>query len=240
MFKKIFLRGGSLFLSILITNATTFSQDWITDPFSQSATKETATSKAQLNIALQAQTPQQSFLNFSQTLTDSILGRGCPVEKGCSIESNSFFEENRKFFSNETQYMPLQEKLQLCFEKASLAYNINPLLLWAIAKVESNFNPYALNKNKDGSYDIGIMQINTSHLKTLKKYGLIDKRYLWDPCYNIHVGAWILSKCIQRHGYTWEAIGCYNAVTPWKRKKYSYKVYKVIEPYLKPYTTQVK
>jgi hypothetical protein len=243
LIKKIFLKGGSLLLSIFITNISAFSQDfpgWITDPFSQPATGSSSTSKTQLNIALQAQPLQQPFSEFPQAQTEPILGKGCPVEKGCPIEPSPPLEPNQDTSLNDLPFITLQEKLQLCFEKASLAYNISPLLLWAIAKVESNFNPYALNKNKDGSYDIGIMQINSSHLKTLEKYGLFDKRYIWDPCYNIHVGAWILSKCIQRYGYTWEAIGCYNAVTPWKRKKYSYKVYKAIEPYLKPYAAKVK
>jgi hypothetical protein len=239
LIKKIFLKGGGLLLSIFLTNISAFSQGWITDPFSQPAIGRSSTSQTQINIALQTQ-PQQSFSESLQSSVDSILGKGCPVEKGCPIEQNSFIEPNQDISLDALQNMSLQEKLQVCFEKASLAYNISPLLLWAIAKVESNFNPYALNKNKDGSYDIGIMQINTAHLKTLEKYGLFDKRYIWDPCYNIHVGAWILSKCIQRHGYTWEAIGCYNAVTPWKRKKYSYKVYKAIEPYLKPYAAKVK
>lgn len=113
-----------------------------------------------------------------------------------------------------------------CFINAGHLYGINPNILWAIAKVESNFNPYAINKNLNKSYDIGIMQINSSWLPTLKKYGLKDERSLYDPCYNIHVGAWILKQCIERYGYNWTAIGCYNATSPVKRVKYSQKVWK--------------
>jgi hypothetical protein len=239
MIKKNFFKSTLLFLSILITNFPAFSQNlsqnlsqnWITNPFSQPSTEKT-----QLNIALQTQplTQASSFELPQSSAAKPILQKSCPIEKSCPLD------QNQNTSLNNQQHMTLQEKLQLCFEQAALTYNINPLLLWAIAKVESNFNPNALNKNKDGSYDIGIMQINSSHLKTLKKYGLINKSLIWEPCYNIHVGAWILSKCIQKHGYTWEAIGCYNAVTPWKRKKYSYKVYKTIEPYLKPYAQMLK
>jgi len=231
---KIFFHG-LLLLSIFFANTFAFSQNWITDPFSQPPP-----SQPQLNIALQTTPQTQSSPNFSQSIPTPILEKGCPVEKNCPIEQNQNNTQNYQLNYDYQQYLTLEEKLHLCFEQASLTYNINPLLLWAIAKVESNFNPYALNKNKDGSYDIGIMQINSSHLKTLEKYGLIDKRHIWEPCYNIYVGAWILSKCIQKFGYTWEAIGCYNAVSPWKRKKYSYKVYKTIEPYLKPYAQRLK
>lgn len=106
-------------------------------------------------------------------------------------------------------------------------YNIHPNILWAIAKVESNFNPYAINRNANGSYDIGIMQINSSWIPVLKRYGLSDVKQLWDPCYNIHIGAWVLSQCIEKHGYTWQAVGCYNAVSPAKKIRYMSKVWQV-------------
>lgn len=114
-----------------------------------------------------------------------------------------------------------------CFEEAAATYGIHPNLLWAIAYIESRFNPRAINKNKNNTYDYGIMQINSSWYNVLKN----DWQYLSDPCYNIKVGAWILSNCIEKHGYNWEAVGCYNARSPEKRKKYSYKIYKVLKKY---------
>lgn len=124
------------------------------------------------------------------------------------------------------------EEIKQCFIDAGEKYRIHPNLLWAIAKVESNFNYTAINKNLNGSYDIGIMQINSSWLPILKKHGLHDERFLWEPCYNIHVGAWILAQCIQKYGYSWEAVGCYNAVTPSKRVKYSKKIQGVLRVYV--------
>ncbi|GAB5045611.1 lytic transglycosylase domain-containing protein [Thermodesulfovibrio sp. TK110] len=118
-----------------------------------------------------------------------------------------------------------------CFIDAGNRYGVHPNLLWAIAKVESRFNPYAINKNANGSYDIGIMQINSSWIPVLKAYGLTDPRHLWNPCYNIHVGAWVLSQCIKKFGYTWDAVGCYNASSKVKRVRYSQKVWKELQPY---------
>lgn len=122
--------------------------------------------------------------------------------------------------------------INACFRQAGHLYKVHPNILWAIAKVESNFNPFALNKNTNGTYDVGIMQINSSWLPTLRKHGLKSDSDLWNPCYNIHVGAWVLSNCIQKFGYTWEAIGCYNAVSSTKRVSYARKVYKILEPYI--------
>lgn len=112
-----------------------------------------------------------------------------------------------------------------CFEEAACRYNIAPEILYAIAKVESNFDPGAINWNKNGSYDYGVMQINSGWYKML---GADAWSQLGNPCYNVQVGAWVLAKCIKRHGYTWEAVGCYNAGSKNKRNRYAYKVWRVV------------
>jgi soluble lytic murein transglycosylase-like protein len=117
-----------------------------------------------------------------------------------------------------------------CWEDAAARYGVNPYLLYAIAKTESNLNPSAINRdNKNGSYDIGLMQINSRWLPTLRKYG-IEESQLWDACLNIHVGAWVLSENMRRLGNSWEAIGAYNARNPDLRLKYARKVYRNIPP----------
>lgn len=44
-----------------------------------------------------------------------------------------------------------------CWQLAASRYHVDPLLLYAIAKVESGLNPSARNINSDGSQDIGLM-----------------------------------------------------------------------------------
>lgn len=106
-----------------------------------------------------------------------------------------------------------------CFREASERYNIPEKLLRAIARVESGMNPSAVNKNA-GSEDIGLMQINSGWLPVLRRFG-IGRNNLWNPCTNVHVGAWILAKNIETYGYTWEAVGAYNARSADKRIKYA-------------------
>lgn len=117
-----------------------------------------------------------------------------------------------------------------CWEEAAERYGVNPYVLYAIAKTESSLNPSAMNRsNKNGSYDIGLMQINSSWLPTLRKHG-IDEAQLMDACTNIHVGAWVLAQNMRRMGNSWEAVGAYNARNADLRIKYANKVYRNIPP----------
>jgi len=116
-----------------------------------------------------------------------------------------------------------------CFISASFTYGVSYELLMAIAKVESNFNPRALGRNRNRSYDIGIMQINSSWLPYLRRYG-IRVEHLWDPCYNIHIGAMVLRHCMDIYGNSWRAVDCYNkgAKRANNTSKYVWNVYRAL------------
>jgi soluble lytic murein transglycosylase-like protein len=110
-----------------------------------------------------------------------------------------------------------------CWEEAATRYQVNSVLLHAIARTESGLNPAAVGRNRNGSRDIGIMQINSRWLPALAAHGIAE-RDLFEPCTNIHIGAWILAGNIYRLGYTWDAVGAYNAVNPTLRRAYIEKV----------------
>jgi soluble lytic murein transglycosylase-like protein len=97
-----------------------------------------------------------------------------------------------------------------CFEEAGKTYNVNPDVLRAITKTESGGKAHAIGINKNGTKDIGLMQINSTHLTKLRNYGIGEKELL-NPCTNVKVGAWILSDLIRRYGHSWNTIGAYNA-----------------------------
>lgn len=105
-------------------------------------------------------------------------------------------------------------------------YHIPPVLLWAIAKTESNFNHRAKNINKNGSVDIGLMQINSIHENTLKRKNL-SLNDLYTPSVNVEMGAFVLSKCIAKHGISNKGLNCYNGNT--QNNTYSYKVIKHLQ-----------
>ena len=120
----------------------------------------------------------------------------------------------------------------LCFKEAAERYKVSETLLRAIAKTESNFNAKASNINTNGTEDIGVMQINSSWLPTLKQFG-IGREELKQACTNVNVGAWIMAKNIEQHGDTWRAVGAYNARSPSKQAVYIQKVWRNLLPIMK-------
>jgi hypothetical protein len=132
-------------------------------------------------------------------------------------------------------YAPVhvQQGQQPCWDAAARYQNVkglNPWLLYAVAYVESRHNPAAIGRNNNGSYDLGLMQINSTWFPTLKKYG-IQPQLLTNACASTFVGAWVLAQTIQRYGFTWQAIAAYNVGsvdTPRRRAigyAYAKKVY---------------
>lgn len=113
-----------------------------------------------------------------------------------------------------------------CLMAAATHHAVDPALLHAIAVVESGLDPRALNRaNRNGSRDIGLMQINSAWLPVLGRWGITEER-LYEPCISAYVGAWILAGNIARHGRTWRAVGAYNAVTPSRQLAYVRRVQK--------------
>jgi len=125
--------------------------------------------------------------------------------------------------------------LDACFADAESRYGVSAPLLKAIARVESGMNPAAVSPaNKDGSHDIGLMQINSSWLPQLEReYSITRDALLDDPCLNASVGAWILAHNYRLYGWDWRAIGAYNAGTASDReelrRKYAQRVYAALE-----------
>lgn len=121
-----------------------------------------------------------------------------------------------------------------CWKQVEARYGVSAQLLYAIAKVESSLNPQAKGDNKANGgvstgYGIGLMQIDSSWLPRLRREYGITEAHLYDPCINLHVGAWILSDNISRMGYNWKAVGAYNAKTGWKRAVYANKVHAALK-----------
>ncbi|WP_338806819.1 transglycosylase SLT domain-containing protein [Pseudomonas chlororaphis] len=100
-----------------------------------------------------------------------------------------------------------------CWVEVGARHFIEPELLYAIAQVESGLKLNVVNRNADGSRDVGLMQINSIHFPRLQLLGITEQRLRNEPCLAVEVGASILSEFIGRYGYNWTAVGAYNAGT---------------------------
>jgi soluble lytic murein transglycosylase-like protein len=99
-----------------------------------------------------------------------------------------------------------------CYEEAADYYGVSPLVVWAIAGVESSHNQSAVHINRNGTYDVGTMQINS-----VWRSALGETRWQMaysDPCYNVFCGTYILRHCVDKYGYNTNAIACYNTGRP--------------------------
>lgn len=121
--------------------------------------------------------------------------------------------------------------LATCWRLAEETYGIDARLLHAIAVAESSLVADVKNINSNGTYDTGLMQINSIHLPRLKALGVTESMLITNPCVSLMVGASILSDMIARYGYGWEAVGAYNAGTSKNRqelrRKYAIKISKI-------------
>lgn len=116
-----------------------------------------------------------------------------------------------------------------CFDDAAGYHGVNPWVLRAIAMVEtSGCRAQQVNRNSNGSVDVGCTQTNSIHFPELGKCG-VQPSDLLDPCKSIHVAGWLLRKKIDKYGNNWMAVGAYHSETPRHRDTYSAKVRAVIE-----------
>jgi len=90
--------------------------------------------------------------------------------------------------------------------EAALSYDIPVSLLFSIIYVESSFNPEAVNRNANGTYDYGLMALNN---RTFSNY---TKEQLIDPETNLRLGCEYLIKLKKRYKTWGEAVIHYNGL----------------------------
>lgn len=98
-----------------------------------------------------------------------------------------------------------------CFDRAGRHYRIDPDLLRAIAFRESSWRGKAMNIVSSKEYAVGMMQIHSQNFSHLATFGITPQKLYHNSCLNIYTGAYYLSIAFRRWGYSWQAVGAYNA-----------------------------
>ena len=106
-----------------------------------------------------------------------------------------------------------------CVVPAAQRHGVNPKILRAILHVESGMRANVVNRNRNGTLDVGMAQINSIHFPELAQWGITPDKLL-DPCVASHVAAWHLKRSLLRHGDNWFGVAAYHSATPEHNLRY--------------------
>ena len=105
-----------------------------------------------------------------------------------------------------------------CMSLVAHLYALPPRVLPAIQRVEGGA-PGAVHRNRDGTADLGVMQVNTLWIPALVRYtrtgrGTVTRRLTTEPCYNIAAAGAIMRTYLdEAHGNLLRAVGDYHSHT---------------------------
>jgi soluble lytic murein transglycosylase-like protein len=112
-----------------------------------------------------------------------------------------------------------------CINYAAIVYSVPATVILSVMKKENGRNGIA-NKNKNGTFDYGVMQINSIWLPKITNYGYSKEDIQYNACKNIFVGTWILSQSIAGSENLWTGVANYHSRTPIHHYPYKKSVYK--------------
>lgn len=113
---------------------------------------------------------------------------------------------------------------EACIASAASRYAVPVDLVRAVIRTEGG-KTGAISGNKNGSYDMGLMQVNSIHLPEMKRYGITRDYLINNECINIHIGTFILHRALSESQDFWRGVGAYNSKTPVHNERYRKKVW---------------
>lgn len=116
------------------------------------------------------------------------------------------------------------EARDACIAQAAAHYNVHPDLVRAIIRTEGGTTG-KVSWNSNGSYDMGLMQINSIHLRRLREFGISREHVINNECVNIYVGSWLLNQAMAQDADFWRGVGRYHSATPKHNERYRTKVF---------------
>ena len=114
--------------------------------------------------------------------------------------------------------------VRACVTKAAAVFDIDPMPLYLILDVEGGTVGENSRTNRNGTYDIGKAQINSSHLDQLAARGISEEVLRDDLCVNILVQGWLFKDGLVRSKSLAKAIGLYHSPDPALQRIYLEKI----------------
>jgi hypothetical protein len=100
----------------------------------------------------------------------------------------------------------------VCVAYTAAKFELPSNLILSILKTEGG-RVGMESRNTNGTYDLGPMQINTTWLPVLKRYGIDRAKLRDDGCLNVWVGGWILRSGLNSANNWWRGVGRYHSAT---------------------------
>ena len=111
-----------------------------------------------------------------------------------------------------------------CINRAAIAYHVPVPIILSVMKQEGGKNGQAI-RNKNGTIDYGILQINSIWLPKIAAYGYTKEDIQYNACKNMLVGVWIIAQNMASNPSVWKAIANYHSRTPVYNHRYQKKIY---------------
>ncbi|NHN89979.1 lytic transglycosylase domain-containing protein [Acetobacter conturbans] len=99
-------------------------------------------------------------------------------------------------------------------------------------------------RNDNGTYDLGPMQVNSSHVPEIARRWRTTPTRAWNalrdnPCANIEAGSHILTDALREtHGDLWQAVAFYHSHTPRFGRAYLQRVWTVTHDLMQTANTE--
>jgi soluble lytic murein transglycosylase-like protein len=119
-----------------------------------------------------------------------------------------------------------------CVSAAAQASGVPPILVLAILWVEGGHIGF-VHRNRNGTYDLGPMQINTIWLPAMERAGLTPRELIYDGCASVLAGSMILRFYANQTGSLIQATGNYHSRTPGLSAKYLLRISRFLTRYTK-------
>jgi hypothetical protein len=121
-----------------------------------------------------------------------------------------------------------------CVLLAANTYHVPAAVMIGIMNVEGGHIGQEVGPNRNGTYDLGPMQVNTRWLPALQKTWNVSSSTArsWvrdNGCVNVHVAAWILRQKMNDTGSLVGGIAAYHSATPKHGIPYANKVIAVMD-----------
>lgn len=108
---------------------------------------------------------------------------------------------------------PLSEPIA-CSIMAAVKYELPVNIVLAVSAQEGG-KPGQWVRNRNGTYDVGPMQFNTTYLRDLSRYGITPEDVEKGGCYSYDLAAWRIRGHVRNDsGDLWTRVANYHSRTP--------------------------